>query len=85
MQVDWNEGSIDLAPAGWVRTNKRRPRQPLTQCLAGWLRLWTEADAARRAAEHTAAPGVGAELGIAGTAAAPPTCRKRLKHWVSKV
>jgi integrase len=49
-QVDWNGGFIDLAPIGWVPTKKRRPRQPLTACLAGWLPIWDNEDAARRAA-----------------------------------
>jgi len=37
-QVDWNDGSLDLAPVGWIATKKRRPRQPLSCGLAGWLR-----------------------------------------------
>ena len=41
---------IDLAPIGWVPTKKRRPRQPLTGCLAGWLPAWSKEDEARRAA-----------------------------------
>jgi integrase len=49
-QVDWNGGVIDLAPIGWVPTKKRRPRQPLTGCLAGWLPAWNKEDEARRAA-----------------------------------
>jgi integrase len=49
-QVDWNGGVIDLAPIGWVPTKKRRPRQPLTGCLAGWLPVWNKEDEARRAA-----------------------------------
>jgi hypothetical protein len=43
VQVDWEDGAVDLAPVGWVPTNKRRPRQPLTLCLAGWLQAWGEA------------------------------------------
>jgi len=46
-QVDWNGGLIDLAPIGWVPTKKRRPRQLLTGCLAGWLPVWNKEDAAR--------------------------------------
>jgi integrase len=49
-QVDWNGGLIDLAPIDWIPTNKRRPRQPLSQCLAGWLQVWAQEDEARRAA-----------------------------------
>jgi hypothetical protein len=49
-QVDRNGGFIDLAPVGWVPTKKRRPRQPLTGCLAGWLPVWDNEDAARRGA-----------------------------------
>jgi integrase len=49
-QVDWNGGIIDLAPIGWVPTKKRRPRQPLTGCLAGWLPVWNKEDEARRIA-----------------------------------
>ena len=49
-QVDWNGGLIDLAPIGWVPTKKRRPRQPLTGCLAGWLPVWNKEDEARRTA-----------------------------------
>jgi hypothetical protein len=41
---------IDLASVGWVPTKKRRPRQPLTGCLAGWLPVWNKEDEARRAA-----------------------------------
>jgi hypothetical protein len=48
-QVDWNDGTIDLAPDEWVTTNKRRARQPLTQSLAGWLERWQQDDAAQRA------------------------------------
>ena len=49
-QVDWNGRLIDLAPIGWVPTKKRRPRQPLTGCLAGWLPVWNKEDEARRVA-----------------------------------
>jgi integrase len=46
-QVDWNDHSLDLAPVGWVHTKKRRPRQPLTQCLGGWLKHWDKEDRVR--------------------------------------
>jgi hypothetical protein len=61
-QVDWNGGCIDLAPIGWIPTKKRRPRQLLTQCLAGWLPVWDGEDAERRAAalaEGRSAPELG--------------------------
>jgi hypothetical protein len=48
-QIDVNDGAIDLAPVGWVQTKKRRPRQPFTQCLAGWLTTWMEEDFGRQA------------------------------------
>ena len=48
-QVDWNGGLIDLAPVDWIPTKKRRPRQPLTQCLAGWLPVWEKEAAEQRA------------------------------------
>ena len=48
-QVDWFGEHLDLAPPDWIRTNKRRSRQPLTQCLAGWLPAWAAEDAKRRA------------------------------------
>jgi integrase len=48
-QVDVNDRTIDLAPVGWVQTKKRRPRQPLTQCFAGWLTTWHEEDLNRQA------------------------------------
>ncbi len=48
-QIDWNDGTLDLAPLGWVQTKKRRPRQPLTQCLEGWVQVWTHEDRARNA------------------------------------
>src|SRR5262249_53124800 len=44
MQVDWREAAIDLAPSGWVPTNKHRPRVPITACLAGWLKTWADQD-----------------------------------------
>jgi integrase len=47
-QVDWSNGSIDFKPEGWVPTNKRRPNQPLSECLAGWLNAWEREDAAWR-------------------------------------
>ncbi len=50
-QAHWNDGTIDLAPVGWVPTKKRRPRQPMSLCLAGWISRWTQEDAGRRAAE----------------------------------
>ena len=53
---------IDLAPIGWVPTKKRRPRQPLTRCLAGWLPVWSKEDEARRVAalaENRTPPEVG--------------------------
>jgi len=53
-QIDWNAGVIDLAPPGWVATNKRRPRQPLTRCLAGWIEHWEREDAARDVADRRA-------------------------------
>lgn len=53
-QVDWNDGVLDLAPIGWVQTNKRRPRQPVTQCLSGWLQAWTQLDAQRDARDIAA-------------------------------
>jgi hypothetical protein len=62
-QVDWNGGLIDLAPIGWVPTKKRRPRQPLTGCLAGWLPVWNKEDEARRAAA-LAADRTPPELGL---------------------
>jgi integrase len=48
-QIDLNDGTIDLAPVGWVQTKKRRPRQPLTQCLAGWLTTWHKEHLERQA------------------------------------
>jgi hypothetical protein len=48
-QVDWNDRSLDLAPVGWIQTRKRRPRQSLTQCLAGWFEVWAREDAEKRA------------------------------------
>ena len=54
---------IDLAPIGWVPTKKRRPRQPLTGCLAGWLPVWNKEDEARRAAA-LAADRTPPELGL---------------------
>jgi integrase len=62
-QVDWKDGSIDLAPVGWVATKKRRPRQPLSCCLAGWLRAWKKADLNAREAANTAG-GSAPELGL---------------------
>lgn len=53
-QVNWSDGSIDFKPDGWVPNNKRRPHQPLSQCLAGWLRTWEREDAARRAQDIAA-------------------------------
>ncbi len=53
-QVDWNDGVLDLAPIGWVQTNKRRPRQPVTQCLSGWLQVWRQLDAQRDAKDVAA-------------------------------
>jgi integrase len=47
-QVNWSDGSIDFKPEGWVPNNKRRPHQPLSQCLAGWLKTWEREDEARR-------------------------------------
>jgi integrase len=44
-QIDWTGAVLDLAPHGWRPTNKRRPCQPLTQCLADWLRVWAREDA----------------------------------------
>jgi len=41
-QADWTDCTIDLAPPGWIATNKRRPRQPMTRCLAGWLQEWAQ-------------------------------------------
>ncbi len=49
-QVDWTAMTIDLAPANWVPTNKRRAVQPLTQCLADWLQRWQAEDKAKREA-----------------------------------
>ncbi len=43
-QANWNDGSIDLSPVGWVQTKKRRPRQPMSLCFAGWLSRWTQID-----------------------------------------
>jgi integrase len=53
-QTDWADGTIDLAPPDWVQTNKRRPRQPMTRCLEGWLDGWAEQDRARRDADAAA-------------------------------
>lgn len=47
-QAHWTDGSIDLAPIGWVQTKKRRPRQPMSLALAGWLSRWTQEDDRRR-------------------------------------
>lgn len=52
VQVDWNAGELDLAPPGWVPTNKKRARQPVTACLGGWLQAWRAADEARNAADR---------------------------------
>jgi len=54
MQVTWHDGSIDLAPAGWIPTNKRRSRQPMSLCLAGWLKRWMHEDAERAALDREA-------------------------------
>jgi hypothetical protein len=54
MQVTWHDGSIDLAPAGWIPTNKRRSRQPISLCLAGWLKRWMYEDAERAALDREA-------------------------------
>jgi integrase len=48
-QVDWTGAALDLAPPGWRPTKKRRPRQPLTQCLADWLQVWSRNDETARA------------------------------------
>lgn len=48
-QIDWSDGSIDFKPEGWIPTNKRRPHQPLSECLARWLKAWEREDEARRA------------------------------------
>jgi hypothetical protein len=48
-QVDWNIPAIDLAPPDWRPTKKRRPQQPMTQCLADWLIAWAQEDATQRA------------------------------------
>jgi hypothetical protein len=53
-QAHWTDGSINLAPNDWTQTNKRRPRQPLTLCLSGWLSRWTQEDAQRRTADIAA-------------------------------
>ena len=53
-QVDWSNGSIDFKPEGWVPSNKRRPNQPLSECLAGWLNAWEREDAAGRAKDVAA-------------------------------
>jgi integrase len=36
-QIAWNSFVLNLAPPEWIETNKRRARQPLTQCMSGWL------------------------------------------------
>ena len=43
-QVDWTDGTIDLAPVGWVETKKRRPTLPVSRALLGWLNEWAELD-----------------------------------------
>jgi integrase len=53
-QVDWSDGSIDFKPEGWIPTNKRRPHQPLSECLAGWLKAWDREDEVRRAKDVAA-------------------------------
>jgi integrase len=53
-QVDWSDGSIDFKPQEWIPTNKRRPHQPLSECLAGWLKAWDREDEVRRAKDVAA-------------------------------
>src|SRR5215470_15007089 len=51
-QVTWHDGSIGLAPVGWIPTNKRRSCQPMSLCLAGWLKRWMHEDAERAARDR---------------------------------
>ena len=44
-QIDWHGLTLDLAPPEWRPTKKRRPLQPLTQCIADWILTWQQADA----------------------------------------
>jgi integrase len=46
-QIQWNNFVLDLAPPDWVQTTKRRPHQPLTQCMSGWLPVWDREDRER--------------------------------------
>lgn len=50
-QVDWKEVAIDLAPPGWVPTNKHRPRLPMSACLVDWPQAWAMEDAQRDATD----------------------------------
>jgi hypothetical protein len=61
-QVDWNAATIDLEPPGRRPTNKRRPVQPLSRCLADWLVTWIDEDAKKRGARSEAFPAARSKL-----------------------